>query len=327
MFVFQNLVFQASGHLILAIFFSFFLISNLNFFVYCGNKTIETFEKGDAVWSYDLETGEWQRDTVKEVFTREYGGELVTLTVGGEKIEATGNHPFWLEAGREYLARPPPGELPLSEQVVTKDGRWVAAESLRVGDQVRLRGGKSGTVERLEREKVSGLTVHNLHVVGNRNYSVGNGGVLVHNASKRALFRIAEANASKNAPRTGVVNPAELRWSQTTAGGRGRAAKYRESLARDGWKEGEFIDVVRTPDGLATLDHTRAAVALELNMTKIPARFHNASDALPADMLTRPWNRAGDTATTWGEALRLRGAGQTPPIGPTGSPTPPRLPR
>ena len=125
----------------------------------------------------------------------------------------------------------------------------------------------------------------------------------------------------------GVVNPAELRWSQTTAGGNGRAANYREILARDGWKEGEFIDVVRTPDGLVTVDHTRAAVALELNMTEIPARFHNLADPLPADMLSRTWNQAGDTATTWAEALRLRGAGQTPPIGPTGSPTPPRLPR
>jgi RHS repeat-associated protein len=131
----------------------------------------------------------------------------------------------------------------------------------------------------------------------------------------------------RRAANTGMVNPAELRWSQTTAGGNGRATLYRESLAREGWKQGEFIDVVRTPDGLATLDHTRAAVALELQMRGIPARFHDPSDALPADLLTRPWNRAGDTARTWGEALMLRGAGQTPPIGPTGTPIPPRLPR
>jgi hypothetical protein len=136
-----------------------------------------------------------------------------------------------------------------------------------------------------------------------------------------------DASGYAVAPKSGLVNPAELRWSQTTAGGRGRAALYRKDLAKNGWKEGEFIDVVRTPDGLATLDHTRAAVALELKIPGVPARFHLPSDPLQADMLTRGWNRAGDTATTWGEALRLRGAGQTPPIGPTGSSTPPRLPR
>jgi filamentous hemagglutinin len=97
-------------------------------------------------------------------------------------------------------------------------------------------------------------------------------------------------------------------------------------MAENGWK-GDPIDVVNTADGLATLDHTRAAVALEQGIKEVPVRIHLPDEPLPADMLTRPWNRAGDTAKTWGEALRLRGAGQSPPIGPTGSPTPPRLPR
>jgi hypothetical protein len=127
--------------------------------------------------------------------------------------------------------------------------------------------------------------------------------------------------------RIGNVNPANLRWSQVTAGGKGRADIYRKALAEDGWKAGERIDVIETADGLVTVDHTRAAVALEQGITEIPARFHLPSDPLPSDMLTRTWNSAGDTATTWGEAVRLRGAGQFPPIGPTGSPIPPKLPR
>jgi RHS repeat-associated protein len=121
-----------------------------------------------------------------------------------------------------------------------------------------------------------------------------------------------------------LVNPADLRWSQTTAGGKGRGAQIRESMSAKGW-DGPPIDVVRTPDGLVTVDHTRAAVALELGITQVPARVHAPSDALPSDMLTRPWNRSGATASTWGEAVELRGAGQSPSIGPTGSPTPPKL--
>ena len=141
-----------------------------------GPRRIEEIEIGDAVWSYDLESQEWQEDTVENTYETAYQGELVSLYLEdgtGEPIVATGNHPFWLESGRDFLARPPPGELPIAEQAVTKDGRWVAAESLRVGDRVQLRSGKSGTVERLERKWVSGLTVHNLHVVGNRKLQRG----------------------------------------------------------------------------------------------------------------------------------------------------------
>ncbi len=123
-----------------------------------------------------------------------------------------------------------------------------------------------------------------------------------------------------------MVNPAQLRWTQTTAGGRGRAAEIRASMAEHGWK-GDPIDVVQTADGLTTVDHTRAAVALEMKMKEIPVRVHQADAPLPESMLSRPWNRDGDTAKTWGEAVRLRGQGQTPPLGSTGSPKPPRLPK
>jgi RHS repeat-associated protein len=126
-------------------------------------------------------------------------------------------------------------------------------------------------------------------------------------------------------PRT-MVNPADLRWSQTTAGGRGRADQIRESMSARGW-DGPPIDVVRASDGLATVDHTRAAVALEQGITEIPVRIHEPDEPLPADMRSRPRNRQGDTASTWGEAVAARGAGQDPPIGPTGSATPLRLPR
>jgi filamentous hemagglutinin len=98
----------------------------------------------------------------------------------------------------------------------------------------------------------------------------------------------------------------------------------RESMRQNEWK-GDPIDVVDTPDGLVTVDHTRAAVARELGISQIPVRVHAPNDPLPADMVNRPWNSRRQTATTWGEAVALRGAGQKPPLGPTGTPTPPRL--
>ena len=123
-----------------------------------------------------------------------------------------------------------------------------------------------------------------------------------------------------------MVDPATLRWSQTTAGGRGRADPYRAAMAEQGWI-GDPADLVSTPDGLVTVDHTRAAIALEQGIPAIPARIHAPDEALPEDLLTRRWNHMGDTATTWGEAAERRGAGQSPAIGPTGSPKPPRLPK
>ena len=136
----------------------------------------------------------------------------------------------------------------------------------------------------------------------------------------------ARAAQAARAAKAGVrmVNPTELRWSQDTAGGRGRAAEIRSSMSEREWAS-DPIDVVQIPDGLVTLDHTRAAVALEQEIPQIPVRVHAPMDPLPADMLSRPWNQSGATATAWGEVFRLRGAGQTPPIGLTGSPTPPRL--
>jgi filamentous hemagglutinin len=116
------------------------------------------------------------------------------------------------------------------------------------------------------------------------------------------------------------VNPAELRWTQTSAGGNGRADALRDSMAQNGYS-GPPIDVVQTSDGIVTVDHTRAAVALEQGITSIPATVHLPSDPLPADMAGR-----FGTATTWGDAAAYRAANQRPPLPPTGTTTPPRLP-
>ena len=125
-------------------------------------------------------------------------------------------------------------------------------------------------------------------------------------------------------PRLRLINPADLRWSQTTAGGGGRADKVGPSLSKEGWN-GDAIDVVQTEDGLVTVDHTRAAIALKLGIKSIPVIVHEVNEPLPMDMLTRGWDRAGTTARTWGEAVKIRAAGQTPPLGPTGTENPPKL--
>jgi filamentous hemagglutinin len=129
-----------------------------------------------------------------------------------------------------------------------------------------------------------------------------------------------------------TVDPSTLRFTQTTAGGNGRAAVLRESMKNNGW-DGPPIDVVDTPDGLVALDHTRAAVAIELGIRQIPVRVHKPTDPLPAEMLSGPHGprftskSTGEVGTTWGDAARIRGGNQNPPLPPTGTTTPPRLPK
>jgi hypothetical protein len=121
-----------------------------------------------------------------------------------------------------------------------------------------------------------------------------------------------------------IADPAMLRYSQTTAGGKGRADTIRSSMEANGW-QGGAIDAVMTDHGIVALDNTRPAVALELGIQDIPVRVHMPNEPLPPEMLTWQWTKLGQTATTWGEAAKLRGAAQDPALGPTGRPTPPTL--
>lgn len=117
------------------------------------------------------------------------------------------------------------------------------------------------------------------------------------------------------------LDPATLFWTQRTAGGNGRAAPLRESMLSNGYK-GPPIDVVRFPYGNVTLDHTRAAIALEQGITRIPATIRMPNELLPKDMIGRFGN-----AKTWGEAVIQRTSNQRPPLSPQGTTVPPRLPR
>lgn len=135
----------------------------------------------------------------------------------------------------------------------------------------------------------------------------------------RNFFRVRSANPSQFTGYFARVDPNDIRFSQTTAGGGGRAAQLRESM-RSGWN-GPAVDAVTSPHGLVTLDNTRIAVARELAIREVPVKVRLPSDPLPPSMLGRFGN-----AKTWGEALQLRTGGQHPPLPPSGTVDPPRMP-
>ena len=73
-----------------------------------GLKPIEDVEAGEKVWACDPVTGEWALCEVVEPFARDYTGDIVTLTVEGEQIRCTTEHPFWVVEGEGLSARPWP---------------------------------------------------------------------------------------------------------------------------------------------------------------------------------------------------------------------------
>ncbi|MGO1298985.1 MAG: RHS repeat-associated core domain-containing protein, partial [Vibrio sp.] len=106
-------------------------------------------------------------------------------------------------------------------------------------------------------------------------------------------------NPENNIPQS--LDPNAIRFSQSSVNGAGELTK---SMQENGWK-GDAIDVVHMGDGgLTTIDNTRVLAASRAGVN-VRANIHNASEALPADMVERFTTKKG-VPSTWGEAILLR---------------------
>ena len=106
-----------------------------------GFKAIETIKAGDYVWSENPETHEKALKKVKKIFVREKDS-VVRLSINGEAIETTNEHPFYVEGHG-----------------------WTNAYDLKVGDKVRLEDGTTGTVEKTKHVALdTPVTVYNFEV-------------------------------------------------------------------------------------------------------------------------------------------------------------------
>ncbi|MCP2265598.1 hypothetical protein APR03_002954 [Promicromonospora thailandica] len=128
-----------------------------------GPRRIEDIRVGDKVWAHDLVTGRDELQVVVETFVRSTG-ELFHLTIGGQRVSTTAEHPFWVQ-GRG----------------------WVDAAFLREGDLLVTSAGATTPVQGIQIEQRAEQdveTVYNFHVQTHSNYYVyaGTTPVLVHNA-------------------------------------------------------------------------------------------------------------------------------------------------
>ena len=126
-----------------------------------GSQAIETIQEGDYVWAWDEESGDVALKEVVQTFVNE-ADELVHVSINGEEIVCTNEHPFY---------SPVKG--------------WTAACKLRAGDILVTVNGEYVVVEKVQHEILeSPVTVYNFEVEDYHTYYVTNTNVLVHNACK-----------------------------------------------------------------------------------------------------------------------------------------------
>ena len=124
-----------------------------------GMVAIEKIKSGDKVISTDPETMETSPKTVLETYIREVT-TLVHLTVNGEEIVTTVDHPFYV-----------------------KNQGFIKAGELIVGDELLDVNGNILLVENFDVELTEEpVTVYNFQVEDFHTYHVSEFGLLVHNA-------------------------------------------------------------------------------------------------------------------------------------------------
>ena len=119
-----------------------------------GEVAISEIAVGDLVLAYNEETGETGYYTVTAVVAH-VDPSIVELTIDGETLQTTAEHPFYVMAGAPWLAT---GET---------QGRWVNAGELEIGDAIRQADGTTGIVQAVvvvqRRQPMYNLTVAVAH--------------------------------------------------------------------------------------------------------------------------------------------------------------------
>ncbi|WP_246132400.1 polymorphic toxin-type HINT domain-containing protein, partial [Paenibacillus hemerocallicola] len=138
-----------------------------------GEKNIEDIEVGDKVLSKDEETGEVAYKEVTATFNHETD-EIYNIHVGGQAIESTFNHPFYV-----------------------KDKGWTFVKDLQVGDLLVQSDGNTLMIDSIELEHKQ-VTVYNMTVDEFHTYFVSDLEIWVHNTNC-SWNTVVE---SKNATRT-----------------------------------------------------------------------------------------------------------------------------
>ncbi|MBN1425612.1 DUF2330 domain-containing protein [Candidatus Fermentibacteria bacterium] len=145
-----------------------------------GLRSIETVDHGTDVYAFDLASGEWVETPVLARKSFRYQGDMISIHLGDDLIQATGNQPFYVMRGEGLALRPQPEDIPDAGRTATKYGRWVEARDLRAGDILRDTGGAGLVIAGLSRAHAT-TEVFCLEIEHHHNCAVHRLGVLAHN--------------------------------------------------------------------------------------------------------------------------------------------------
>lgn len=129
-----------------------------------GLIEIQNIEKGNQVLAFNEKTQKNDYYTVTDVFSHDKI-LIVTLNIGGEIIETTYDHLFYVEGSE-----------------------WIQAGTIQAGERIRKSNGKSEIVTSIN-IKPSFETTYNLTVEEAHTYYVGEGQYLVHNECPYYLLK------------------------------------------------------------------------------------------------------------------------------------------
>ncbi|MFC4075636.1 polymorphic toxin-type HINT domain-containing protein [Salinithrix halophila] len=122
-----------------------------------GEKPIEEIKVGDKVLSKDEKTGKKSYKKVTRLYRR-HVNTLYEVHAGGEKIQTTAEHPFWVQGKG-----------------------WVKAKDLQKGDRLQAADGRQVRVDRVVQRKTKPIKVYNFEVEDYHTYFVSDAQVWVHN--------------------------------------------------------------------------------------------------------------------------------------------------
>ena len=148
-----------------------------------GLMPIESVEPGARVYTCDLANGKWTMAKILKRRSYNYHGDMITISIGEDSIQSTGNQPFYVLRGDQLSARPIPAEVTKEEQAVSRDGRWVEARDLKEGDVLKSKSREGLVITEVyscqERKNVYWLDVERYH-----NCAVHRLAILAHNGGE-----------------------------------------------------------------------------------------------------------------------------------------------
>ncbi|MFN8444520.1 MAG: polymorphic toxin-type HINT domain-containing protein [Caldilineaceae bacterium] len=216
-----------------------------------GLRPISELIEGDLVLAWDEATGKQGYFVITDTISH-VDPEIVLLTIDGEALETTAEHPFYVAEVNEWSS-------------YLSVGKWVEAGALQVGDDVLQANGTTGEVQSVRVVAVS-QPMYNLTVDQAHTFFVGQGQWLVHNADCIRAF------ATRPFAQNTDLNKNII-----------------EEMYRGNWVNGQWVSSDSLPGGLAgairrELANLGTLVGGKSHIPKGEQRLTNLKDILDTGM-------------------------------------------